>query len=222
MHAQLMCAPPPPHPAPPPHPPPPRRDRRRKQAKLRSERMHMLQQVLRSSSNGTMGSSGGRGGEGVLDDTAVYQRIITTGVCWSGVVWRCVGMYKCIYKTCIAHHHQHTVIHAYIFILYTHTPTMHTQNHPYALMYTRKHTRTPTIHTPKTYTQENHTHTHTHSRPNTAQVKKGGGNVGAVAFVVTDLEHSTAMSNADGAAFKEVQILHDNVCCVVCGVFCVV
>lgn len=41
--------------------------------------------------------------------------------------------------------------------------------------------------------------------------KNGRRTIGAVAFVVTDLEHSTAMSNTDGVAFRELQILHDNV-----------
>lgn len=41
--------------------------------------------------------------------------------------------------------------------------------------------------------------------------KNGRRQIGAVAFVVTDLEHSTAMSNTDGVAFRELQILHDNV-----------
>lgn len=41
--------------------------------------------------------------------------------------------------------------------------------------------------------------------------KNGRRHMGAVAFVVTDLEHSTAMSNTDGVAFRELQILHDNV-----------
>lgn len=43
------------------------------------------------------------------------------------------------------------------------------------------------------------------------------GRMGSVAFVVTDLEHSTAMSNTDGVAFKELQILHDNVRVLLCG-----